>query len=83
MAKVAPKITVTGLEGTYLCMLDLRQYVEADKTRDFIQDKCRLAVDYGEWFGENYKGFVRLNLATDPKYVQFAVEAIGREVAKL
>jgi cystathionine beta-lyase len=83
LAKVAPKITVTGLEGTYLCMLDLRQYVEADKTRDFIQDKCRLAVDYGEWFGENYKGFVRLNLATDPKYVQFAVDAIGREVAKL
>lgn len=44
-----------------------------------MQGKCRLGVDYGEWFGEEYKGFIRLNLATDPQFVKTAVERIIRE----
>jgi cystathionine beta-lyase len=83
LAQAAPKIVVTPLEGTYLAFLDLRGYIKPEETKEFIQDKCRLAVDFGEWFGENFKGFVRLNLATDPKYVKQAVANIGREVAKL
>ena len=83
LARVAPKIVVTPLEATYLVFMDLRAYVKPEDTKEFIQDRCRLAVDFGEWFGENFKGFVRLNMATDPKYVQAAVENIGREIAKL
>ena len=37
---------------------------------DFVQIKCRLAVDYGEWFGEKYSGFFRLNLATTPETIK-------------
>ena len=37
---------------------------------EFVQVKCRLAVDYGEWFGEKYSGFFRLNLATTPETVK-------------
>ena len=83
LAVGAPKITVTSMEGTYLCMLDLREYVSEDEIKAFIQGKCRLAVDYGEWFGEHYKGFVRLNLATDPKYVQKAMNNIVKAVQEL
>jgi cystathionine beta-lyase len=72
----APKIIISPLEGTYLVWLDLRAYINPEDTKAFIQDKCRLAVDFGEWFGENNKGFVRLNLATDPKYVEIAVDNI-------
>ena len=71
-----PGITVCALEGTYLVLLDMRKIVEPKLLKEFIQDKCNLAVDYGEWFGENFEGFVRLNLATDPKYVQMAVNNI-------
>lgn len=74
--RALPQVTVCCLEGTYLVMLDLRQLVPPEGVKEFVQGKCRLAVDYGEWFGENYKGFIRLNLATDPKYVQQAVENI-------
>ena len=77
-----PGVTMTPLEGTYLPMLDMRSCIEPEELKGFIQDKCRLAVDYGEWFGDNFKGFIRLNLATDPKYVKMAVDAILREYAK-
>ncbi|MCY7008315.1 aminotransferase, partial [Fusobacterium simiae] len=43
----------------------------------------RLAIDFGEWFGENFKGFIRLNLATDPKIVKQAVENIITEYKKI
>lgn len=71
-----PKITVCALEGTYLVLLDMRKLIEPKLVKEFIQSKCNLAVDYGEWFGENFEGFVRLNLATDPNYVKKAVENI-------
>ncbi|MBU3186381.1 MalY/PatB family protein [Clostridium estertheticum] len=76
----APKIVVTPLEGTYLIWVDLRGYIEPNETKTFIQEKCRLAVDYGEWFGENCKGFIRLNMATNPKYVEKAVDNIIKNI---
>ena len=78
LAAHAPKIVVADLQGTYLTWLDIRPYVKPEYTREFIQDKCGLAVDFGEWFSANDKGFVRLNLATDPKYVHQAVQNICR-----
>lgn len=81
--KNIPEIVISDLQGTYLVLLDLRKILASDKTKDFIQDKCSLAVDYGEWFGENFKGFIRINLATDPKFIEQAVENIIREYKKL
>lgn len=82
LEKKLPEIEVCALEGTYLAMIDFRSYIKPEQTMDFIQGKCRLAVDYGEWFGKNYKGFIRLNLATDPAYVKYAVEKIITETEK-
>lgn len=79
----APEIVITPLEGTYLLLLDLRNYIKPSETKAFIQDRCGLAVDFGEWFGENFKGFVRLNLATDPKYVQAAAANIIKQIQAL
>ncbi|RRJ64586.1 pyridoxal phosphate-dependent aminotransferase [Paenibacillus oralis] len=79
----APHIEVADLEGTYLLFLDLRKYVKLEDIGDFVQKKCKLAVDYGEWFGENFVGYIRLNLATHPEYVQKAVANIVREIQAL
>lgn len=79
----APKIIVCPLEGTYLAFLDMRDCMEAGKVKEFILKKCHLAVDYGEQFGDNFEGFVRLNLATDPAFVKQAVENIITELEKL
>ena len=81
--KHIPEITITNLEGTYLVFLDLRKIIPIDKVKEFIQDKCNLAIDFGEWFGASFKGFIRINLATDPEIVKKAVENIIFEYKKL
>lgn len=75
-----PKAVVCTLEGTYLVMVDLRAYMPSGGAQSIIQDQCHLAVDYGEWFGEGYEGFIRMNLATDPKLIE---EAANRLISVL
>lgn len=67
-------VRVAPLEGTYLAFVDLRERVPLDKVKEFTQDRCRVAVDYGEWFGKNWRGFIRLNLGTHPDNVRKVVE---------
>lgn len=82
LSRELPGVVVCDMEGTYLPMLDLRAYVDPEKTQEVVQQRCRLAVDYGEWFGEAYKGFIRMNLATDPAYVRMAMENLIAEIKK-
>ena len=79
-AEKCPKIVVTPLEGTYLSWIDLRGYMPGDQVADFIQKKCRLACDVGEWFSFTGHGFVRFNLATDTKNIKTAVERVIQNI---
>lgn len=80
LAARMPKAVVCCLDATYLVMVDLRAYCDPDYCQDFVQGKARLAVDYGEWFGDRYKGFIRMNLATDPELVRKAVDNLVHAV---
>ena len=72
-----PKAVVTPLEATYLMWIDLGAYVSAENMHDFIQNKCELAFDYGDWFGgERFGTHVRINLATSREMVEKAAERI-------
>lgn len=82
-AKDAPQIVLTPLEGTYLSWLDLRGYMDGKDVAEFIQKKCRLACDVGEWFSFTGHGYVRINLATDTKYIKMAVERILANLKEL
>lgn len=81
--KEFPEVYIAPLEGTYLVLMDLRNYVDVEKTKEFVQGKCRLAVDYGEWFGANWAGFIRLNMATDPAIVKQALANIKANLKEL
>ncbi|GAB3056729.1 MalY/PatB family protein [Salinicoccus sesuvii] len=83
LAEHIPEAKVCTFEGTYLPMVDLRGFLPPEDVKDFIQEKCKLAVDYGDWFGDAYQGYVRLNLATHPKFVEEAVDRIVTEYKKL
>ena len=49
--------------------------------KEFMQKKCRIAVDYGEWFGgERFAGCIRINLATSLDNVKKGVEAICNHI---
>ena len=72
-----PKVVVTPLEATYLVWIDLRAYIKPEDTKEFIQKKCRLAIDFGDWFGgDRFNGFIRMNLATSRENVEIGVKHI-------
>lgn len=72
-----PEIIVSPLEGTYLAWIDLGQHVKPEEMREFMQKKCRMAVDYGDWFGgDRFGGYIRINLATSMENVKIGAEAI-------
>lgn len=76
LKKEVPDIITSPLEGTYLPFIDLRKMVNPDRVKEFIQDDCKIAIDFGEWFSENYKGFIRVNIATDFKYIEQFVSKV-------
>jgi cystathionine beta-lyase len=80
LAAKLPKAVVTPLEGTYLVWVDLRSYMaDPTQTTDCMHEKCHLATDCGEWFyinEEDGMGFIRITLATLPKYVKEGVDSI-------
>lgn len=72
-----PNAVVSPLEGTYLTWVDLRKCVEASEVERIVLEKCKLAVDFGDWFGgEKFKGFIRVNLATSLENTEAAVKAL-------
>lgn len=72
-----PAIVVSPLEGTYLAWIDVRSYLQPEEVTDFMQNKCGLAFDYGDWFGgSDFKGFIRMNLATSKENIENAVQRI-------
>lgn len=76
-----PKISVSDSEGTYLLWLDCRQLGMSDaQLRDFFIHKCKLGLSPGSIFGDGGSGFMRLNIGTQRKVVEKALESMAREM---
>ena len=72
-----PQVIVSPLEGTYLAWIDMKHYLIPEEMAEFMQEKCGLAFDYGDWFGgKNFATFIRMNLATSRENVEMAVRRI-------
>jgi len=68
-AEKIPKIKVIQPEGTYLVWLDCRQLgLDIKDLNHFMIHRARIALDDGNWFGTEGKGFMRMNIAC-PRYV--------------
>lgn len=79
-----PESIVTPLEGTYLAWINLGAYIPHEDIQGFIQEKCKLAVDYGDWFFENgFDSHIRINLATSRTNIEIAARNIIREIKNL
>lgn len=83
LAARLPKAVVTELQGTYLLWIDFGAYLAPGELEDFFQHRCRLAVDYGRWFGPGADTMIRLNLATNHDTVQKATDAIIRALQEM
>ena len=76
LAQKVPEIIVYPLEGTYLAFVNIEKVLNGKTTKQFIQDECGLAIDFGHWFGEGYNNYIRINLATSPDNMKEAVSRI-------
>ena len=75
--KELPLAEVSPLEGTYLLWVNLGKYIKGEETESFIKEKCKLALDFGAWFGgERFDNYVRINIATSKENIIKAVEQL-------
>ena len=79
-AEECPQVQIAELEGTYLLWLDFSAFFKTqEEIKDFLQGKCKIAMDYGAWFGgEGYDAFARMNLATSRENVKEACNRLIR-----
>lgn len=76
-------MTVSPLEGTYLMFVNLNPVLDDIDIVQFMEERCGIAVDYGDWFDDNYKGYIRTNLETKAKIIENSIEIIIKEANKL
>ncbi|MGY3766654.1 MalY/PatB family protein [Vagococcus vulneris] len=80
LSKELPKVIISPRQATYLAWVDLSAYVAAPDLIDVVQKQAKLAVDYGDWFGDNGKGFIRINLATSPNNIEQAISRLIKAI---
>ena len=79
-----PMIKTAKPEGTYLMWLDFNGVgIPQDKIQDFLINEAKVAMNDGATFGENGKGFFRMNVACPRYMVEEAVEKIEKAIRNL
>lgn len=69
LRKNVSQVKVTKPEGTYLIWLDFRELkLTNEELSTLLQEKGKIALDDGFWFGEDGGGFARMNIAC-PRYI--------------
>jgi len=75
--KFIPRLRLTLPEGTYLAWLDCRELgLDTAGLREWMYTRARVAMNEGHTFGEQGRGFVRLNFACPRATLQEIVHRI-------
>lgn len=79
-----PEIKVVKPEGTYLMWLDFNgTKIPQDKIQEFLINEAKVAMNDGGSFGNNGKGFARMNVACPRYMVEEAMERIEKALKNL
>jgi cystathionine beta-lyase len=65
-----PGVRITVPQATYLAWLDFTQIDLEESPYKFFLEKAKVALSDGKIFGENSKGYVRLNFGTSHKILK-------------
>lgn len=77
-----PKVKYVKPEGTYLAWLNFKELLKSGETlEEIFENKAKVAVDYGNWFGEEGEGYVRLNFACPRATLKEALDRIKKAFA--
>ena len=72
-----PSVRCTPPEGTYLMWLDFRQWpMSSEEVYRFLIDKAGLGLNDGLIFGEQGRGWMRMNIATQRSVVERAMDQL-------
>jgi cystathionine beta-lyase len=77
-----PEIRFLRPEATFLAWLDCTALGLEDAPAAHFLRHGRVALSQGEFFGEDWKGFARLNLATSRTILLEAVERMAKAVGR-
>lgn len=78
-----PEIKVINLEGTYLQWLDFRELEKDHKALEkFMVTEAMLFLDEGYIFGDEGRGFERINLACPTKILQEALNRLLESIKR-
>ena len=70
-------VRVYDLEGTYLVWVDFTPLgYSPEKVTQIIEEKAGVALDHGDWFGENGAGFERFNIACPRSVLKRALDSL-------
>lgn len=77
MDRNVPGVHVIRPEGTYMAWMDFRNCgIPVSQINKFLLCKAGVVLEYGEWFGEAYRGFERINLACPRSILAKALDQI-------
>ena len=83
LSKNLPKVRLIEPQGTYLIWLDFSDLgLSNEKLNRLIEEKAGLWLDPGTMFGEEGKGFQRINIACPRSILQKALEQLTQIAAK-
>ena len=78
----APELRLVEPESTYLLWVDCRALgLSEEGLRSLVEDEARLWVDFGNIFGPEGEGFIRLNVACPRSVVERALSQLAGAVA--
>lgn len=72
-----PGVRVTVPQATYLAWLDFTQLGLEPSPYQFFLEKAKVALSDGRIFGENHKGYVRLNFGTSRKILKQGLDRMA------
>lgn len=82
--KRIPPLKVILPEGTYLVWIDFRPLgLAPDELQEFLVKKAKVALNAGSTFGEEGKGFMRMNIASPRSILEEALMKIEMAVASI
>jgi len=79
-----PKVKVNKPEATYLVWLDFNEYsLSKDELSKLMQEKGKIALDDGYWFGVEGDGFERINVACSREMLEEGLKRIKDAISHL
>ena len=67
-------------EGTYLAWINLKNSLNGENMEKFFEEKAKVAIDYGTWFGPEGEGYIRLNFACPKSILEEALTRIANNL---